>query len=58
MPYSIITQEHYHLRDEQEVINSDEVYAFQVNKSKGTQDTLDRAINAGLPITLHKEYQI
>ena len=56
MPYSIITREHYFLRDSEEVNISDEVYAFQVNKGRGTQDTIDKAKKAGLPITVHKEY--
>ena len=58
MPYTIITQAHYDLRHDEEVRLSDEVYAFQVNKSTGTQDTIDKARAAGLPITLHKEYTI
>lgn len=53
-----ISQEEYDLRHNEEVIFSDEVYAFQVNKSSGTQDTLDKARAAGLPITLHKQYTI
>lgn len=53
-----ITQEHYNLRHNDEVKVADEVYAFQVNASSGTQDTLDKAKAAGLPITLHKQYTI
>ncbi len=53
-----ITQEDYDLRHNEEVVFSDEVYAFQVNKSTGTQDTIDKAKKSGLPIALHKEYQI
>ncbi len=56
MPYHTITQEHYFMRDTEEVKVSDEVYAFQVNKSVGTQDTIDKAKKAGLSVTLHKEY--
>jgi hypothetical protein len=58
MPYGIITQEHYNLRHNEEVAISDEVYAFHVNNSTGTQDTIDKASKAGLPITLHKKYFI
>jgi hypothetical protein len=58
MPYDIITQEHYNLRHDEEVKIADEVYAFQVNNSTGTQDTIDKANAAGLPITLHKKYSI
>lgn len=58
MPYDLITQEHYNLRHDEEVKVSDEVYAFQVNNSTGTQDTVDRARRAGLPIMLYKKYSI
>lgn len=58
MPYEIITTDHYFLRDEQEVMYADEVYTFQVNKSIGTQDTIDKAMKAGVPLVMHKEYQI
>lgn len=53
-----ITQNDYDLRHNEEVAFSDEVYAFHVNKSTGTSDTLKKAIAAGLPIVLHKTYTI
>ena len=53
-----ITQTEYDLRHNEEVTFSDEVYAFQVNNSTGTSDTIAKARNAGLPITLHKTYTI
>jgi hypothetical protein len=53
-----ITQEEYDLRHNEEVTFSDEVCAFQVNKSTGTGDTITKAKAAGLPVTLHKEYSI
>lgn len=53
-----ITQEEYDIRHNEEVTFSDEVYAFQVNASSGTQDTIDKAVFAGLPVTLHKKYTI
>lgn len=58
MDYDIITQEHFNLRHNEEVKISDEVYAFQVNNSPGTQDTIEKAQKAGLPISLHKKYLI
>ena len=58
MPNDIITQNHYDLRHNEEVAISDEVYAFQVNKSSGTQDTINKALKAGLIISLHKEYSL
>lgn len=53
-----ITQDEYDLRHNEEVTFSDEVYAFQVNNSTGTSDTINKARDAGLPITLHKKYII
>ena len=53
-----ITQDNYDLRHNEEVTFSDEVYAFQVNNSTGTQDTIDKSIKSGLPVTLHKKYII
>lgn len=58
MPYTVITQEHYNLRHDQEVMYSDEVHAFQVNESTGTQDTIEKSLKAGLPTTHHKKYKI
>ena len=58
MENDIITQDHYNLRHNEEVKISDEVYAFQVNDSAGTQDTIDKAKKSGLPITIHKKYTI
>lgn len=58
MPNDIITQDHYNQRHDEEVKISDEVYAFQVNNSTGTQDTIDKAAKSGLPISLHKKYTI
>lgn len=58
LPYTNITQVEYNLRHLDEVKNSDEVYAFQVNESAGTQDTINKSKEAGLPITLHKKYTI
>ena len=58
MRFSEITQKEYDLRHAEEVSFSDEVYAFQVNDSTGTQDTIDKARAAGLPIVLHKKYTI
>lgn len=58
MPYAIITQEHYDLRSTQEVMYADELYAFQVNGSTGTQFTIGKALQSGVPTTLHKTYNI
>lgn len=53
-----ITQNEYDLRHNEEVTFSDEVYAFQVNNSTGTSDTISKARAVGLPIGLHKTYRI
>ncbi len=58
MPNDIITQDHYNLRHDEEIKIADEVFAFQVNKSTGTQDTIDKAVKSGLPVTIHKKYNI
>lgn len=58
MPYKVIEQKHYDLRSEQEIMYGNEVYAFQVNDSTGTQHTMDYAIRAGVLVTLHKKYNI
>lgn len=54
----IITQDDHYGRHNEEVMFSDEVYAFQVNESKGTQDTINKAIESGLICSLHKKYTI
>ena len=53
-----ILQAEYDVRHNEEVTFSDEVYAFQVNNSTGTQDTVDKAKAVGMPITLHNKYTI
>lgn len=53
-----ITQSEYDIRHDEEVTFADEVYAFQVNNSSGTTDTINKARKAGLPIALHKSYKI
>ncbi len=58
MPNDVINQDHYDLRSEEETKIAEEVYAFQVNDSTGVQYTIKKAIERGLPITLHKKYSI
>lgn len=53
-----ISQEEYDIRHNEEVAFSDEVYAFQVNNSTGTSDTIKKAKEVELPIGLHKIYNI
>jgi len=42
----------YYLRDAEVVNASDELLAFQVNASAGTQDTIDKARAKGVPVKL------
>ncbi len=53
-----ITQDDYDLCHIREVDFSDEVYAFQVNNSAGTQNLMDKAAKVNVPTTLHKKYTI
>lgn len=58
IPNKTVTEKDFDQCNTEEVKNADAVYAFQVNKSLGTQKTVDEARSAGLPIILHKEYNI
>jgi hypothetical protein len=42
----------YYLRNQDIVDVADELLAFQVNESGGTQDTIDRAQLKGIPVTV------
>lgn len=53
-----ISQEAYYARNTTIVELSKEIYAFQVNQSKGTQDTIDKAIERKIPVSIHKKYVI
>ncbi len=58
MAFTDNTRMEYFARDQEEVNHADSVYAFQVNDSLGTQDTIDKAKLKGIPILLHKKYVI
>ncbi len=58
MHHKTLTQDEYNERNSEEVKYGDEIYAFQVNNSSGTQDTIDKAGLRGVPTTLHKKYTI
>ena len=58
MPFEDNTRMEYFARNQEEVNRADAVYAFQVNDSVGTQDTIDKAITKGIPILLHKKYSL
>ena len=42
----------YHLRNQDVVDAADELLAFQVNASAGTQDTVDKARMKGIPVAV------
>lgn len=42
----------YYERNSEVVNNSDELIAFQVNESQGTQDTIDKANKRGIPVKI------
>ena len=42
----------YYLRNQDVVDVADELLAFQVNASSGTQDTVDRARLKGIPVVV------
>ncbi|MEK7063518.1 MAG: hypothetical protein AAB955_02395, partial [Patescibacteria group bacterium] len=53
----IVDKTNYYNRNTDVVDASDELAAFQVNESKGAQDTIDKARAQGKPVTL-KQYTI
>lgn len=54
---AMVDQNSYYLRNTAVINASDELLAFQVNASAGTQDTIDKAKARGLPVKLFT-YQI
>lgn len=57
MRHSVLNEESYYDRNTQVLEDADELLAFQVNRSLGTQDTVDKAHGLGLVVTL-KQYTI
>jgi hypothetical protein len=49
-----LNQASYFDRDSKEVASADELIAFQVNQSKGTQDTIDKARRKGINVQVHQ----
>ena len=47
-----VTQETYYKRNQKVIDASDELYAFQVNGSRGVTDTIEKAEEKGIPIKL------
>lgn len=49
-----LTQATYYDRNSKEIYHADEMIAFQVNQSKGTQDTIDKARKKGINVQVHQ----
>lgn len=47
---TIVDKDSYYRRNSEVVNASDELLAFQVNQSQGTQDTIDKAKAKGIPV--------
>lgn len=54
---TIVDKDSYYRRNSEVINASDELLAFQVNQSRGTQDTIDKARTKGIPVTVFS-YQI
>lgn len=50
----VIDKTAYYERNTEVVELSDELLGFQVNESRGTQDTIDKAIDRGMPVHVKK----
>lgn len=57
MAFTELNEKSYYARNSEVLNHSDELIAFQVNMSSGTQDTIDKARQADMPVTL-KQYVI
>jgi hypothetical protein len=55
LPHTVVNQETYYLRNTAVLEAADSLAAFQVNKSAGTQDTIDKARARGMAVD-HLEY--
>lgn len=51
-PDTVLEDETYFRRIEKIIENSDELVAFHINKTKGTQYTIDKAKEKGIPIKI------
>lgn len=49
-----LNQVSYNARNSKEVYHADELIAFQVNHSQGTQDTIDKAKQKQIPVQVHQ----
>ena len=51
---SIVDERTYYLRNTEVMSASNEIYAFQVNASAGTQDIIDKARQSNIPVRIFK----
>lgn len=49
----VVDRDAYYTRNQRVIEAADELYAFRVNRSAGTGDTIARARAAGLPVVVH-----
>lgn len=57
LPHPWVNQETYYIRNTAVLEAADRLAAFQVNKSAGTQDTIDKAVARGMSVE-HLEYLV
>lgn len=49
-----LNQNAYYARNSKEIANADQLIAFQVNQSQGTQDAIDKAKQKQIPVQVHQ----
>lgn len=54
MSYDVCTPETYYARNQRVIDESDELRAFQVNNSAGTQDAIDKALEQGKNVSVQR----
>ena len=52
--YAAVNKSSYYRRNSKIIDVADKIIAFQVNKSEGTQDTIDKANTRKIPVELHE----
>lgn len=55
--YAVVNKNSYYRRNSKIIEVASKVIAFQVNKSEGTQDTIDKAHTRKIPVEVH-EYSV
>ncbi len=52
--YFDVNPESYYARNAREILDGDELYAFHINETLGTQNIIDKAISLGKPVHVKK----